>query len=262
MAVLTGSVAKRIAGPTPKQLAPGVWWQRVGMPDAETVRIVVCVHGTGSNGRDELDGCVPFADSAFRHRGDSGVLLAPTFEVPYQFLEPDLSSAVLAWIDRAAEPYRVHRKIGLWGFSGGAQFVHRFALQHPGRVDRVAAFAAGEWTVPDGTHDGLMSRTAWFEHPPFDAYPGLREAATRPAAEGWESIRWLVGCGVEDMPERFESARWFAERLRQVNPGGDIRKLHYAGDHARTPHAAHQAAWAFLAEPDPPVKQAVATRPS
>ncbi|MEM1099437.1 MAG: alpha/beta hydrolase [Planctomycetota bacterium] len=179
-----------MAGPTAKQLAPGVWWQPVGKSDAQVARIVVCVHGTGGNGRDELGACIPFADSAFRHRGDSGILLAPTYDVPYQFLEPNLPSALIAWIDRVAEPYRVHRKIGLWGFLGGAQFVYRFALQHPDRVDRVAAFAAGEWTVPDGTHDGLMSRTAWFERPSFDAYPTLRPRRDPRPKGGSRSVGW------------------------------------------------------------------------
>lgn len=39
--------------------------------------------------------------------------------------------------------------IWLSGFSGGAQFAHRYAMAHPGRVARLIAIAAGWYTLPD-----------------------------------------------------------------------------------------------------------------
>jgi poly(3-hydroxybutyrate) depolymerase len=39
--------------------------------------------------------------------------------------------------------------IYLFGFSGGAQFAHRFAMAHPERVARAAVAAAGWYTFPD-----------------------------------------------------------------------------------------------------------------
>ena len=41
--------------------------------------------------------------------------------------------------------------IHLAGFSGGAQFAHRFAMAHPQRVARLIAVAAGWYTLPDST---------------------------------------------------------------------------------------------------------------
>jgi pimeloyl-ACP methyl ester carboxylesterase len=38
----------------------------------------------------------------------------------------------------------------LFGFSGGAQFAHRYAMAHPRRVARVVAASAGWYTFPDG----------------------------------------------------------------------------------------------------------------
>lgn len=41
------------------------------------------------------------------------------------------------------------RKIALFGFSGGAQFAHRYALIHPGRVRACVPASAGWYTMPD-----------------------------------------------------------------------------------------------------------------
>lgn len=40
-------------------------------------------------------------------------------------------------------------KLLLWGFSGGAQFAHRYALHHPERVAALMLGAAGWYTWPD-----------------------------------------------------------------------------------------------------------------
>jgi len=44
-----------------------------------------------------------------------------------------------------ADTTRIH----LFGFSGGAQFAHRYAMAHPDRVARVVVAAAGWYTFPD-----------------------------------------------------------------------------------------------------------------
>lgn len=41
----------------------------------------------------------------------------------------------------------------LYGFSGGGQFSHRYALVHPERLLRVAVGAPGWWCLPDATLD-------------------------------------------------------------------------------------------------------------
>lgn len=43
------------------------------------------------------------------------------------------------------------RKFDLFGFSGGAQFAHRFAMLHPGVVSRLITSSAGWYTFPDNT---------------------------------------------------------------------------------------------------------------
>ena len=43
------------------------------------------------------------------------------------------------------------RQVQLFGYSGGAQFVHRFAMLHPDRVDRLCVCAAGWYTWASDT---------------------------------------------------------------------------------------------------------------
>lgn len=40
-------------------------------------------------------------------------------------------------------------KIALFGFSGGAQFAHRFAMLYPHMIERLCVASAGWWTFPD-----------------------------------------------------------------------------------------------------------------
>ncbi len=53
--------------------------------------------------------------------------------------------------------------IRLTGFSGGAQFAHRYTMAHPARVTQLVIIAAGWYTLPDNTQPyplGLHTRRA------------------------------------------------------------------------------------------------------
>lgn len=43
-------------------------------------------------------------------------------------------------------------KLYLFGFSGGAQFVHRYMMAYPERVEKIVVGAAGWYTFPDSAH--------------------------------------------------------------------------------------------------------------
>ena len=47
----------------------------------------------------------------------------------------------------------VSNKLYMFGYSGGAQFVHRYAMAYPEEVARIALAAAGWYTLPDITVD-------------------------------------------------------------------------------------------------------------
>jgi hypothetical protein len=44
-------------------------------------------------------------------------------------------------------------KLYMFGYSGGGQFVHRYAMAYPGEVSRIAIASAGWYTLPDPTVD-------------------------------------------------------------------------------------------------------------
>jgi predicted esterase len=79
------------------------------------------------------------------------------------------------------------------GFSGGAQFAHRFAYAHPERTQAVAAHSAG-----------------WYDPPPSWA----------------RQVPFLVTVGLEDT-QRVEWARWFARSLERE--GYEVELVEIAG---------------------------------
>ncbi|KAJ6605824.1 Alpha/Beta hydrolase protein [Mycena sp. CBHHK59/15] len=57
---------------------------------------------------------------------------------------------LLSILDQAARTWRVHtHRFFLHGFSGGAQFAHRFAYLHPARLAGLSVAAPGSVTLPD-----------------------------------------------------------------------------------------------------------------
>ena len=115
--------------------------------------IMVLVHGISRNAEAQVDA---FADMAQR-RGV--VLVAPLFgrdhHPRYQRIFSSRAGVgadrVLIRIieDVAGRTGADGSRVRLFGFSGGAQFAHRFALLHPERVARLDLGSAGWYTFPD-----------------------------------------------------------------------------------------------------------------
>ncbi len=116
-------------------------------------RIFVAVHGTSRNAEEHARLLSPYAETS------GVVLLAPFFPAgdfdDFQRLgrakhgrrsDDGLESIVeeVASLTGAAAT-----KIYLFGFSGGAQFAHRYTMAHPERVARAAVTSAGWYTFPD-----------------------------------------------------------------------------------------------------------------
>lgn len=115
--------------------------------------LVVSVHGIARNA----------AAHAFRLMDEADhyglCVVAPLFEKTqfgqYQQLE-DVRTGLrsdLALLDILDAAKRLtdadHRKILLFGYSGGAQFAHRFAMAHPSRVASTVLVGAGWYTFPN-----------------------------------------------------------------------------------------------------------------
>ncbi len=118
-----------------------------------TARIFVTVHGISRNAHEHAERFAPFAERY------GVVLIAPYFSherfPDYQRLgrKGKGERADMALDSIVAEVGQLTgaeiSKLFLFGYSGGAQFVHRYALAHPERVARVVLGAAGWYTLPD-----------------------------------------------------------------------------------------------------------------
>lgn len=133
---------------------PGLAWHAHVPPGVSPgAGILVSVHGISRNADEHLALFRPLAEAA------GLVLLVPEFPSDrfphYQRLQvsadgqrPDrlLLQAVRELATRTGAD---RRRLHLFGYSGGAQFVHRFVMRHPTRVRSYALGAAGWYTLPD-----------------------------------------------------------------------------------------------------------------
>lgn len=111
---------------------------------------LVAVHGIQRGARDIAAAFGGAAAAAGQ------VVIAPLFDKAgwpsYQrvVLKGRADLALLALLDELAhEGLAGTRRFGLFGYSGGAQFAHRFAMLYPHRIERLIAAAAGWYTMPD-----------------------------------------------------------------------------------------------------------------
>lgn len=160
-------------------------------------RLVVAVHGSSRNVAGLCDG---FAAHADRRRW---VVLAPIFPVGVlgdgepdgykTLIEGDIryDRVLLAMVEEAEQRLETRfDRFGLYGFSGGGQFAHRFLYLHPGRLWGAAIGAPGAATRIDER---------------FDYWPGTRDlAAVFGAPLDLEALRQVaiqLLCGDEDLAE-------------------------------------------------------------
>jgi pimeloyl-ACP methyl ester carboxylesterase len=116
-------------------------------------RVLVTVHGVSRNVREHVELLRGYADRF-------GVLLvAPLFNAEvfrdYQRLGrkgigPRADLALIRLLNEIGRQTGVDTsKVDIFGFSGGAQFAHRFAYAHSQRVLRLVLGSAGWYTMPD-----------------------------------------------------------------------------------------------------------------
>lgn len=116
-------------------------------------RVLVCVHGVSRNALEQIQLLRPYAERF------GFALIAPLFEPnvfrDYQRLGrrghgPRADLALIRGLTEIGSTTSLNtNKVAMFGFSGGAQFVHRFALAHSQRVSSMILGAAGWYTMPD-----------------------------------------------------------------------------------------------------------------
>jgi len=131
-------------------------------------KILYAIHGISRNAREHLEG---FSAQAERH---GTILVAPLFARQtfprYQQLGTNVQQnrADMA-LDHALQD--IHEWLGIapapmkmFGFSGGGQFLHRYAMFYPKRVARMVLAAPGWYTFPDPERKypyGIKSTKEW-----------------------------------------------------------------------------------------------------
>jgi pimeloyl-ACP methyl ester carboxylesterase len=122
---------------------------------------LVAVHGVGRGARNQARQFMQ------RARDQGRLVVAPLFDTErwagYQRIaargqRADL--ALLTLLDSVTFQTGVStRRVAMFGYSGGAQFAHRFAMLHPHRVERLCVCASGWYTWPSATEQAFPHST-------------------------------------------------------------------------------------------------------
>lgn len=183
-----------------------------------------------------------------RAAGEGRLVIAPEFDAGiwprYQQVvrgrRADL--ALLALLDdpRLTTLCRTDR-IVLTGYSGGAQFAHRFALLYPHRIVRLGLLAAGWYTFPDdapfpygfaarggrGLDWGAAMSAGLPEllRRPVTVAVGAQDDAVDENTRSGEGIDAQQGLTRVDRAQAWASAMATAARQRDLSPRTDLRIL-------------------------------------
>lgn len=164
------------------------------LPRGEKCWLLVAVHGLGGEAAATGRRYAPiFLNGIF-----PCIILAPQLRDGYQCPQFGEGLVMEKMITEVGQRYQVQPRVLLDGFSGGAQCVHRFALQHPEQVYACAAHSAGRWTTPDGHELGPDQK-----NPP---------ATSASASQATLNIPFFITCGLQDS-SRINLAREFAASL-------------------------------------------------
>lgn len=129
---------------------PGV---RTFLPERAHGVPLIAIHGRSRRAGDQFRAFLPVAMATEQ------ILITPLFssaEYPsFHLLQGtagpwEAADRLIETLDRLADQHAIPiNQVDLVGFSGGAQFAHRFALRHPDRVRRLVVTAAGWYTALD-----------------------------------------------------------------------------------------------------------------
>ena len=189
--------------------------------------LFVTVHGISRNAREHATLFAPFAEKY------GVVVLAPLFPEPayhdYQRLvhreESERADQVLDdLIDDAGRLTGAQTDhFYLFGYSGGGQFTHRYAMLHPERIKAYAVGAAGWYTFPDarrsyprGIKPGkFMPAGLQMQPQRFLAIPATVLVGERDVHPG-TALRKTSKVNSQQGSSRFERGRHWVEAMRQA----------------------------------------------
>jgi len=198
-------------------------------PDQPTI---VTVHGIGRAAKDQA--------KAFRSVSRGSLVVAPIFEdrawPAYQRVVRK-GRADLALLDLLSELRLAGEAISsrfiLVGYSGGAQFAHRFAMLYPHLIERLILVSAGWYTFPDqtpfpyglgaeGSGKGwgarLAARFDEFVRLPILAAVGARDDSEDASTRRGADLDRQQGAARLERGKRWVEALRLAARVRGADP--------------------------------------------
>lgn len=207
------------------RLEPGAWLMRPDTVDP-TLPPLVAVHGIHRRADDQAR---LFAERA---AAQGRVVIAPLFEQQHfdryqKAVERDRADLALLRLlgSIGDEGVADTSRIELFGYSGGAQFAHRFAWLYPHRIVKLSLAAAGWYTFPDrapfpyGLGPARRRRLAFGDHLeanlgdflrlPITVAVGTEDDVVDPNTRSGAAIDAQQGC-----TRRRRAGRW-VEALRQ-----------------------------------------------
>jgi len=230
---------------------------------------VVLVHDRGATGEQMM---ARLRSIAWQRLKFNALLVCPTFTGAYAFLQngagygPGADRQLLEALAHQTEVGQTTDRMLVFGSGDGAQFAHRFAMQHPRRVAGCVALSGDSWTDPHGFCTGPMVKAGGFDEPPFDTdavQTARKTACAEPTA--LPGVRWLVGAPA-DATEHLAAAEQFRGDLSRAD--SPVEMLNWEGDTHRVPTPQLMAALRFfndvVAEPaalPPAPPQAVEATP-
>jgi poly(3-hydroxybutyrate) depolymerase len=173
------------------------------------LQVLVTVHGMGGDGTSFCQNLINRAEQ------DGWIIVSPTFR--YQdYHNPDL----VLWDDTHMLPHlkdildnlpaktglQIKDKVLLYGFSRGAQMVHRFAEFYPDRTLAVALFSAGSYTLPVTTMNvnGAQSTLNF----PFGVADLQKYTNTPFNAAAFHQVPFFLGVGGADSDANDTPRAW------------------------------------------------------
>ncbi len=205
--------------------------------DMKAAPVFVTVHGISRNAEEHAQLFAPFAEQY------GAILIAPLFPAErfpdYQSLgrkgEPsdvmlDKIIAEIGSLTRAQTD-----RLYLFGYSGGGQFVHRYAMAHPERVARYAVAAAGWYTFPDPflEYPRGIRQTSFFPDVSFD--PARFLAVPACVLVGEKDIRRDPHLKKSRLTDRQQGSTRLERGIRWVQAMVDAAKAH----RLKTPYTFH-----------------------
>jgi len=189
----------------------------------KTYTLVVGVHGYRGNGK----GAGGYAKWVNQY--DVVVLGASYKNDGYQYLQHGSDEQTLDLIKQLRQDFKLHDKIFIAGFSGGAQYAHRFAMKYPDMVAGCAAHSGGTWATGDYAE----------------------RAVPNPKARG---VLFVISCGEKDTRKSFGDApmgrlEWAKKYETMLDEGGFVYDAKWVPDvgHRRSPTSRQMTTDCFIA---------------